>query len=443
MNRPADRPAQPFLTKDGVARLRTALSPAGPVDYRPGQVIIDLREFDGGVDSVDRTIARISTSIGVELRTDKTDLSQTKRSGLLRAHFTTDDDTRVVIERIRREFGHRAASTNAVFTIGSVTADPMHFTSTLTADPMHFTAGYSADPMHFTNSSTARPVVRPTSWDTYPRATKGPGQATVAILDTGAPPVGPAGPSDIDFVGPTGTIRERADINGDDFLDIAAGHTTFIRTIIHRASPAAVVLVEGVIHNDGDGDEADIANALARVVDSVRDPSRLIVNLSFSGYYDDDVEPPMIGFWIRELVTAGAVVVAAAGNDGACRKKYPAAMPEVIAVSSVGPCGPSPFSNHGPWVDATAPGEDLISEFFANFDGAYEPLVPGSVPDIDDFSGWAMWSGTSFSTPAVVGALAEIVETHDCPAVDAVRILLRRPGLLRVPDYGVVVNRVF
>jgi hypothetical protein len=65
------------------------------------------------------------------------------------------------------------------------------------------------------------------------------------------------------------------------------------------------------------------------------------------------------------------------------------------------------------------------------------------VPDIDDFAGWAMWSGTSFSTPAIVGALAEIIETHDCPARVALTKLINRPGLFRLPDYGVIVNRIF
>ena len=104
---------------------------------------------------------------------------------------------------------------------------------------------------------------------------------------------------------------------------------------------------------------------------------------------------------------------------------------------------PVPFSNHGPWVDACAPGEDLVSEFFDHFDGAFEAIVPGSVPDIDQFAGWAMWSGTSFSTPTVVGALAEIIELHDCTRRQAVDMLIRRPGLFRLPDYGIVVNRVF
>jgi subtilisin family serine protease len=440
---PADRPRQPFLDDKGRPRVRTVLTPSGPVECRPGQVILAVQEF-GQADLSPRRVLEIAGKVaGVELRADDIDREQAARSGFLRAHFEAEDaDVATVLARLRSEFGNEAATPNTVFTIGSMTADPMRFASGMGADPMRFASAYGADPMRFANSSTARPAAARSTTDEFPRRTKGPGRATVAILDTGFPADGPAQTSDIDFVGPTGTVRERPDLNADSFLDIAAGHTTFIRTIIHRGSPVAEVIVEGVIHNDGDGDEADIALALTRVVDAVDDPTRLIVNLSFSGYYDDG-EPPMIAFWIRELVASGAVVVAAAGNNGACRPKFPAAMTEVVAVASVGPCGPSWFSNHGPWVSACAPGEDLVSEFFSEFDGGYEPIVPDSVPDIDDFSGWATWSGTSFSTPAVVAALAEIVETHDCPAQVALRHLIGRPGLLRIPDYGIVVNRIF
>jgi subtilisin family serine protease len=439
-----DRPRQPFLDDAGRPRVRTLLTPSGPIEYRPGQVLLDVRKIGAADGSPGRAVAAAGKVAGVELTVDEVDVQQATRSGFLRARF--DDraaEVGAVLARLRAEFGDDAAFPNAVFTIGSMTADPMRFASGVGADPMRFASAYGADPMRFANSSTARPAAAPSTPDDHPRLTKGPGRATVAILDTGFPADGPAQPSDIDFVGPTGTVRERPDLNADTFLDIAAGHTTFIRTIIQRGSPVAEVIVEGVIHNDGDGDEADVAIALARIVDAVADPTRLIVNLSFSGYYEDDREPPLIAFWIRELVASGAVVVAAAGNNGACRPKFPAAMTEVVAVAAMGPCGPAWFSNHGPWVSACAPGEDLVSEFFTKFDGGFEPLVPDSVPDIDDFSGWASWSGTSFSTPAVVAALAEIVEMHDCPAQVALRRLIGRPGLLRVPDYGVVVNRIF
>ena len=441
---PADRPRQPFLDEKGRPRVRTTLTPSGPVEYRPGQVILDVRRFGKGDEAPGRVVEAAGKVARVELRIDDVDAGQADRSGFLRARFDDEaTDVPTVLARLRAEFGADAAAPNTVFTIGSMTADPMRFASGVGADPMRFASAYGADPMRFANSSTARPAAAPATLDEYPRRTKGPGRATVAILDTGFTADGPAQTSDIDFAGPTGTVRERPDLNADSYLDIAAGHTTFIRTIIQRGSPAAEVIVEGVIHNDGDGDEADVAAALARVVDAVDDPTRLIVNLSFSGYYDGDLAPPVIAFWIRELVASGAVVVAAAGNNGACRPKFPAAMSEVVAVASVGPCGPSWFSNHGPWVTACAPGEDLVSEFFSDFDGGYEPMVADSVPDIDDFSGWATWSGTSFSTPAVVAALAEIVETHDCPAQVALRQLIGRPGLLRIPDYGIVVNRIF
>ncbi len=413
-----------------------ALTPNGPVDHRPGEAILTVggdRDQSGLIEVVGKLAAS-------EIRVDDADSIQARRSGYLRIRFDRSVDVIALVRRVNAELGDGTLAPNTVLWVGGVVADPMRFGSAFWADPMRF-GSVVGDPMRFGQSSTARPVVAVP--DPFPRLTKGPGAAVVAILDTGVPIVGAPQPSDVDFVGLGAGVRDSPDLDADAYLDIAAGHSTFIRTIIQRASPAASIMVEGVIHNDGDGDEVDVADALMRVHDAVKDKRQLLVNLSFSGYYLDDLEPPMIAFWIRELVREGAVVVAAAGNDGACRRKYPAAMPEVLSVGSVGPCGPSPFSNHGPWVDASAPGEDLVSGFFDQFDGAVEPLVPGSVPDIDDFAGWAMWSGTSFSTPAIVGALAEIIETHDCPARVALAKLTRRPGLFRLPDYGIIVNRVF
>jgi hypothetical protein len=438
-----DRPLQPFLTRDGVPRVRSAFTPAGPVEYRTGEAIVEIGRIDGAGSDGQRVVEAVGKAGGIDVRVDDADLPQARRSGYLRIRFERSVDVVDLVRRVDADLGAGALVPNTVLRIGAFTADPMHFASGFEADPMHFASAFGADPMHFANSSSARPTHSPRSRRGFPRLTKGPGTPTVAILDTGVPIVGAPQPSDVDFTGVGAGIRDSPDLNGDAFLDIAAGHSTFIRTIIQRASPSTAILCEGVIHNDGDGDEADIADALMRVHDAVKDKRQLVVNLSFSGYYLDDIEPPMISYWIRELVAGGAVVVAAAGNNGACRRKFPAAMVEVLSVGSVGPCGPSSFSNHGPWVDACAPGEDLVSEFFDQFDGAYEPVVPNSVDDIDDFSGWAMWSGTSFSTPAVAGAIAEIIETHDCPAVVALEQLVKRPGLFRLPDYGVVVNRIF
>lgn len=58
----------------------------------------------------------------------------------------------------------------------------------------------------------------------------------------------------------------------------------------------------------------------------------------------------------------GLVLVAAAGNDGQdLAAYYPAAHPRVLAVSALAPDGSrAPYSNHGPFVDASAPGDAVI-----------------------------------------------------------------------------------
>ena len=439
-----NRPSRPFLDVKGQSRIRLGLSVAGASEYRPGELIVDLRKIDGARDSPRVAVDLLGKFVD-GLRLNDRDLVQAEASGFLRLQFGDAKlDAAELARRISAELGAGTVYINTVFKLGGVTADPMRFSSALGADPMRFSSDYGDDPSIFMNSSTARPaLLTEASGQAKQRQACTSTGATVAILDTGIKIDGIPKPSDVDFKGLGDGVRDRPDVNADGFLDIAAGHSTFIRTIIERSSPTVEFIVEGVMHNDGDGDEVEVADALLRVFEAVKDKSQLILNLSFSGYYPGDVEPPLIAWWIRKFVDAGAVVVAAAGNDGHCRPKFPAAMPEVLSVGAIGPCGPAPFSNHGPWVNACAPGEDLVSEFFDHFDGAFEPVVPTTAPDIDHFSGWAMWSGTSFSTPAVVGALCEIIELHDCSANEAVQRLIKTPGLFRLPDYGVVVNRIF
>jgi hypothetical protein len=51
-----------------------------------------------------------------------------------------------------------------------------------------------------------------------------------------------------------------------------------------------------------------------------------------------------------------------------------------------------------------------------------------------------MWSGTSFSAPIVAAAIVREMTRGGGTARDAADRLLRAPGLLRLPDLGVVVN---
>jgi subtilisin family serine protease len=129
------------------------------------------------------------------------------------------------------------------------------------------------------------------------------------------------------------------------------------------------------------------------------------------------------------------VVVASAGNDGTCRPTYPAALDGVVSVGAVGPGGPAPFTNYGPWVRACAPGVDLLSAFFRDVSNTGSSDVePGR------FDGWAFWSGTSFAAPMVVGALAAAMRAAGCSAEEAVNRVIDAPALMRIPYLGTVVN---
>ncbi len=144
----------------------------------------------------------------------------------------------------------------------------------------------------------------------------------------------------------------------------------------------------------------------------------------------------LVGEVVSLVQTKGITVVASAGNAAACRPAYPAALPGVISVGALGPCGPAEFTNYGPWVRACAPGVDLISSFFG-FNGANVAI---NGVDIDDFRGWAYWSGTSFSVPIVVAALINDMRLRGRTGKEAVDAIIDAPHLARIPCLGTIVN---
>ena len=193
--------------------------------------------------------------------------------------------------------------------------------------------------------------------------------------------------------------------------------------------------VDRVLSTFGHGDDADIA----AVIDAIPDADLPdIMNLSFSGYTEDDQPLLATTEALRRVVARGTVVVASAGNDLSCRPAWPAALPEVVSVGALGMAGPAWFTNFGPWVRACAPGVDVVSRFFVPKGG--DPTTLPTDGDGDDFDGWASWSGTSFAAPAVVGALAARMTTTGCSAVEAVAAVVDDPHLLRIPGLGTVVN---
>ena len=90
--------------------------------------------------------------------------------------------------------------------------------------------------------------------------------------------------------------------------------------------------------------------------------------------------------------TEGALVVAAAGNDGG-PVYYPAAYAPVVAVASTNSLDHrAGFSNHGPQVDLSAPGVDIYSTWYRG--------------------NYFVKSGTSMAAPHVSGVAALLTEIH-------------------------------
>jgi subtilisin family serine protease len=224
----------------------------------------------------------------------------------------------------------------------------------------------------------------------------------------------------------------------DGYLDPVAGHGTFIAGIVEQLTPGCTIRVSKVFEPQGDVSIAQLTPALVAMMNHQLRPT--IVNLSFGGTHpagQPGKDLDVFGAHVADYCAQGVVFVAAAGNEGTCVEQYPAAWPFVLGVAALGPTGPAPWSNYGDWVDACAPGTDLVSSFFADFDGAL-PTVNGM--DADEFASWATWSGTSFAAPVVVAALAREMATTGCPAGTAVDRVVRANHLARLPSMGTIVN---
>jgi subtilisin family serine protease len=233
--------------------------------------------------------------------------------------------------------------------------------------------------------------------------------------------------------------EDLADENDDGFLDRAAGHGTFIAGVIARLCPDADVWTTGAVTSFGDGDDFTFAAALGRMFASGAPD---VVNLSFGGYTEHDEEPLATRAILDEHRGDGTVFVASAGNDGTCRPSWPAAFADVVAVGALTSCGqPAWFTNWGHWVDACAPGVDVVSTFLRH-EGTEIEDADGEALHVEAFDGWASWTGTSFAAPKVAAAIAREMVISGCDPQEAAHRVVRAHGLFRAVNLGTVVNLV-
>lgn len=241
---------------------------------------------------------------------------------------------------------------------------------------------------------------------------------TVAVLDTGiAPGIGfmvDAGPGGND---------EIPDEDGDGRRDAPAGHGTHVAGLVASVAAGANIVARRVLQGVA-GIATDLAVAGALLDSAEAD----VVNCSFSGPVLDD-GPPLAVERALGMLPASTVVVACAGNLGTDRPQWPAAFKGVVAVGAIRAGERSweqpDFTNFGPWVDCCAPGVDVESAFLRR---------------IEDFDGFARWSGTSMSCPQVVGAIAAVATRDGIDVRAAAYKLVHDPARPRIRGLGAIVD---
>lgn len=215
------------------------------------------------------------------------------------------------------------------------------------------------------------------------------------------------------------------------------GHGTHVAGLVALAAPGAQILPLRVLDADGAGNAWVLAEALLYAIDPDGNPATddgaQVINLSLGslgrtrildtiaqivscapavpddaigdrsdpGYRDDET---------RCANSRGALVVAAAGNDGSGSvKEYPAAEGAygLLAVAASTAGGRlAAFSNSGSWIDLAAPGDAITS------------ALPGGA--------WGTWGGTSMAAPLVAGTAALIRSREPALAPKDLAVRLKR-----------------
>jgi subtilisin family serine protease len=219
--------------------------------------------------------------------------------------------------------------------------------------------------------------------------------------------------------------RETAEPTVDGDPDWRTGHSTFLAGLIASQAPGAQIVVADGLSAHGTGSSWDVARRIADFADwnatAPVEQRVSVLNIS-SGAFTFDGESPLALATAVAILGPEVVVVAAAGNHGddtrtkrggrnylwAKRPLFPAACAPVIAVGSAKRNDQrSDFSPQANWVDVIAWGEELVSSYLSGNVAGFRREGQGEdVEDVLAFDGYAKWSGTSFATALVSGAIA-------------------------------------
>ncbi|MFH0905602.1 MAG: S8 family serine peptidase [bacterium] len=255
-------------------------------------------------------------------------------------------------------------------------------------------------------------------------ATVGVGSTAIAVIDTGVDMSHP------DLVGRLWTNNDETPSNGIDddhngytddyygynFMDNNAniadvhGHGTGIASIIAATANNsqglaginwnAKIMVLKALDSLGGGDFDDVAQAMRYAVDN----GAQVINMSFGS----DVSSAVLASAADYVISRGVPMIAAVGNKSSSQVYYPAAYPQVVAVTAVDQNNQHPnFANTGSAIDISAPGTNIVMA---------GPTASGA---------YVVGDGTSFAAAQVTGIISLMLARMPSLSVQQIDNILR------------------
>ena len=226
-------------------------------------------------------------------------------------------------------------------------------------------------------------IQSPYAWS----VTQGSSSVVIAVIDSGAdlthPDLSSALVPGWDFL--TGTANAQ-DSGGDSGHGTAVSGTAAAATDngtgVAGVGWSTKIMPLKVVDSTGSATYSNLASAITYAADhGVR-----IINVSLAGSTASSTLQSAENYaWNK-----GTVIFAAAGNSSSSALVYPAADPNVVAVSATDVNGTfASFSNYGSWIDLSAPGNNILTT-----------MIGG---------GYGSWYGTSFSSPIAAGVAALVL----------------------------------
>lgn len=230
----------------------------------------------------------------------------------------------------------------------------------------------------------------------------------VGILDTGITKQNPWLLSRVVALYPISRDRSDAwdmptgvDSNRNFLIDEALGHGSMVAGLVAQIAPYTDLVICRVADADGRADAWTITKGIARSVLAGCE----VINISLGS----EQAIPALSNVMHFAEDRGAVVVAPIGNNGYRGANYPADISKVIMVTGVD--------------------QNDIKAQFSNWDGGSRQSAPATGIKSAWWDGTiGIWSGTSFASPLVAGAIADSLRSVPPIVPATLRDLVRNSG---------------